>query len=107
MGKKYICEVKRDFSNNQLQLVNHKNYNTVPCSQGEDGAINFTDGDEMRRYFDNNCIAEDSLRRGNGIFVFLFYLLLFILLMMLTFQLVKSSAKPTSVANSAFGRFSF
>ena len=107
MGKKYICEVKRDKNNNELELVNTNNYNTISGS-GAEGAIRFSDSDEMQRYFDRYCISEDDLPRGGGLFMFLFFLLLIIFLITLICQMFnKSGSGASNVSKTAFGRFSF
>ena len=108
MGKKYICEVKRDNTNFELELVNTNNFNTVPSSTSE-GGIQFSDRNEMQRYFDRYCISEDKLGNGGGIFVFLFFLLLLIFLVILINQMFNKSGPgvASTVRKTSFGRFSF
>uniref|UniRef100_A0A6C0LEN0 Uncharacterized protein n=1 Tax=viral metagenome TaxID=1070528 RepID=A0A6C0LEN0_9ZZZZ len=110
MVKKYICEVKRDQKNNELELVNTNNYETVPSSATE-GAIQFSNSHEMNRYFNQYCISEDQLKNNsNSLFMFLFFLLLLIFLVTLICQMFnKSSGTRVSsiVGKTSFGRFSF
>ncbi len=104
MGKKYICEVKRDWANSELELVQHKLYDTVPCNSGEEGKIRFKHGGEMHKYFKDHCISEDELRNDNMIFIVLFWLLLLILLGMLIFNLAKGNGSAPAVK---FGRLRY
>lgn len=105
MGKKYICEVKKDNINHELELVNTNKYNTVQSSADE-GAIRFSNSSEMHRYFNNHCISEDQL--GNNLFMFLFFILLLIFLITLICQMFnKSDFKSSGISNTSFGRFSF
>ena len=109
MGKKYICEVKRDHKHNELELVNTNNYDTVQSSSAE-GAIKFSDNHEMNRYFNRHCISEDQLQNsGNSLFMFLFFLLLFIFLVTLVCQMFNKSGSGIidTVGKTSFGRFSF
>lgn len=110
MGKRYICEVKRDHNNNELELVNTKNFDTIQSS-GSEGVIKFSDNDEMNRYFNRYCISEDDLsNNGSGLFMFLFFLLLLIFIITLTCQaFTKPGNAPTTSTGttSSFGRFSF
>ena len=106
MGKKYICEVKRDNNNNELELVNTNNFNTIPG--GVEGSIRFKDNDEMHRYFNRYCISEKELQNsGGGIFMFLFFLLLLICIINLLCKMMKNGASTNVKPPSAFGRFSF
>ena len=109
MGKRYICEVKRDHKHNELELVNTNNFDTVPSSSAE-GAIKFSDHHEMNRYFNRHCISEDQLQNsGNSLFMFLFFLLLIIFLVTLICQMFNKSGSDvaSTVGKTAFGRFSF
>lgn len=109
MGKRYICEVKRDHKNNELELVNTNNFETVQSSAGE-GAIQFSDHNEMNRYFNKHCISEDKLQNsGNSLFMFLFFLLLLIFLVTLICQMFNKSGPgvASTVGKTSFGRFSF
>jgi len=109
MGKRYICEVKRDHKNNELELVNTNNFETVQSS-GAEGAIKFSDSHEMHRYFNRHCISEDQLQNnGNSLFMFLFFLLLLIFLVTLICQMFNKSGPgvASTVGKTAFGRFSF
>ena len=63
MSKKYICEVNRDWTNNELELVQSKLYDTIDNAQGENGVIKFKDGQEMRQYFKDHCVAYDDLKK--------------------------------------------
>lgn len=105
MGKKYICEVKRDWATSELELVQHKLYDTKPCNSGEEGKIRFKDGAEMQKYFTDHCISEDELKNDNMIFVILFWLLLFVLIGMLIFNLAKGNSNMSTPAK--FGRFRY
>jgi len=109
MGKRYICEVKRDHKNNELELVNTNNFETVQSS-GAEGAIKFSDSHEMHRYFNRHCISEDQLQNnGNSLFMFLFFLLLLIFLVTLICQMFNKSGPSvaSTVGKTSFGRFSF
>lgn len=109
MGKRYICEVKRDHKHNELELVNTNNFNTIRSSSTE-GAIKFTDTHEMNRYFNKHCISEDKLENnGNSLFMFLFFLLLLIFIVTLICQMFNKSGTGvvSSVGKTSFGRFSF
>lgn len=109
MGKRFICEVKKDHKNHELELVNTNNYDTVQSSSGE-GSIKFSNHHEMNKYFNKHCISEDQLQNsGNSLFMFLFFLLLLIFLVTLICQMFnKSGSSVTStVGKTAFGRFSF
>ena len=109
MGKRYICEVKRDHKNNELELVNTNNFSTVQSS-GAEGAIKFSDSHEMHRYFNRHCISEDQLQNnGNSLFMFLFFLLLLIFIVTLICQMFNKSGPgvTSTVAKTSFGRFSF
>jgi len=109
MGKRYICEVKRDHKHNELELVNTKNFHTLQSSSGE-GAIKFSDHHQMNRYFNRHCISEDQLQNGgNNLFMFLFFLLLIIFLVTLICQMFNKSGSDvaSTVGKTAFGRFSF
>ena len=109
MGKRFICEVKKDHINDELELVNTKNYNTVQSSAGE-GAIKFSNHHEMNKYFNKHCISEDELQNsGNSLFMFLFFLLLLIFLVTLICQMFNKpvSGVASTVGKTTFGRFSF
>ena len=109
MGKRYICEVKRDHKNNELELVNTNNFETVQSS-GAEGAIKFTSPHEMNRYFNKYCMSEDQLQNSyNSLFMFLFFLLLLIFLVTLICQMFNKSGPgvASTVGKTAFGRFSF
>ena len=109
MGKRYICEVKKDHTNNELELVNTNNFNTVQSSAGE-GAIQFSDRHEMNRYFNRHCISEDQLQNsGNSLFTFLFFLLLLIFIVTLICQMLNKPGSDfaSTVGKTSFGRFSF
>lgn len=109
MGKRYICEVKKDNVNNELELVNTNNFNTVHSSIGE-GAIKFSDPNEMHRYFNRHCVSEDQLQNnGNSLFMFLFFILLLIFIVTLICQMFNKSGinNPSTLAKTSFGRFSF
>jgi hypothetical protein len=106
MGKRYICEVKKDNINNELELVRANEYNTIKSSADE-GAIRFVNSSEMHKYFHDHCISEDKLG-GNNLFMFLFFILLLIFLITLICQIFnKSDIKSSGISNTAFGRFSF
>ena len=108
MGKKYICEVKRDWVNNELELVQHKLYETSPCGSDGEGKIKFKNGGEMQKYFKDHCISEDELRNDNMIFVVLFWLLLLILLGMLIFNLTKGNSGNNGTTPAVkFGRLRY
>lgn len=115
MGK-YICEVKKDDYNNELELINSKNFSTV-ISQSSPGTIKFKDYGDMYEYFNKYCISEDVLRKeaesGNNLFSFLFFILLFIFIGTIVWQMCNNGSifgtggSPSTVTNAAFGRFSF
>lgn len=112
MPKKYICEVKRDWANNELELIQTKLYDTVDTAQGQNGTIKFSNAEEMKNYFKDHCIAYDDIKNNNQCFVVLFWILLFILIGMLLFQMMnnKDMFKTKTVTNSvtgAFGRFRY
>ena len=109
MGKRYICEIKRDNKQNEIELINTNNFDIVPSSSAE-GAIKFSDKHEMNRYFNKYCISEDKLQNsGNSLFMFLFFLLLIIFLVTLICQMFNKSGSDvaSSVGKTGFGRFSF
>ena len=109
MGKRYICEVKKDNINNELELVNTKHFHTLPSSAGQ-GAIKFSDQHQMHKYFNTYCISEDQLQNnGNSLFMFLFFLLLLIFLVTLICQMFNKSGYSvgSTVGKTTFGRFSF
>lgn len=109
MGKRYICEVKRDNKHNELELVNTNNFNTEQSSAGE-GAIKFSNPHEMNRYFNKYCRSEEQLQNdANSLFMFLFFVLLLIFLVTLVCQMFNKSGSgiTSSVGKSSFGRFSF
>ena len=111
MGKRYICEVKKDHENNELELVNTKNYHTINNNSSDsEGTIKFSDKHEMHRYFNKHCISEDQLQNnGNSLFMFLFFILLLIFLVTLICQMFSKSRSGTNstVGTTSFGRFSF
>ena len=109
MGKKYICEVKKDHQNYELELVHTNHYRTIDGSSKE-GAIQFLNPHEMNRYFNKHCISEDQLQNsGNSLFMFLFFLLLIIFLVTLVCQMFNKSGSGISstVGKTSYGRFSF
>lgn len=109
MGKRFICEVKKDYKNNELELVNTNNYHTMQSSAVE-GSIKFSNPHEMNRYFNKHCISEDQLQNsGNSLFMFLFFLLLIIFLVTLICQMFNKSQSNvySTIGKTAFGRFSF
>jgi ATP-dependent Zn protease len=108
MGKRFICEIKKDNNNNELELVNTNNYNTLNTSTK--GAIKFSDNDEMNRYFNKHCISENQLQNdSNSLFMFLFFLLLIIFLVTIICQMFNKSSfdNAFTVGKTSFGRFSF
>lgn len=104
MGKKYICEVKRDWANNEIELVNQPLYNTEKCSAGEDGKIKFKDGGEMHKYFKHHCVSEDELRNESSVYSFLFFILLLMIIVYIVIMLFKNGKGSPK---TSFGRFSF
>ena len=108
MGKRYICEVKKDNVNNELELVNTDNYHTIKNSSDE-GNIKFINHHEMNKYFNKHCISEHELRNdSNNLFMFLFFILLLIFMVTIICQMMnKSSNVSSTIANTSFGRFSF
>lgn len=104
MGKKYICEVKKDHKNNELELVHTDDYSTLDSTNK--GAIKFSDHHEMHRYFNRHCISEDQLQNdSNSLFMFLFFLLLLIFLVTIICQMFMKSGSING--KTSFGRFSF
>lgn len=108
MTKKYLCFVNKDYSNNELELMNKDNY-PPNLSSTNPGAIHFKSKFEMNDYFNNYCVSEEQLKNnGNSLFSFLFFLLLFIFIITLVCQMLNKSSSSTNTANlSSFGRFSF
>ena len=108
MGK-YICEVKRDDDQNEIELVHSTKYD-LSSSSPEQGAIKFKTADELQRYFINHCISEDTLlqeaKQGSNLFTFLFWILLLIFIITIVFQMYNSGEK-LKIPTTAFGRFSF
>jgi len=111
MGKRYICEVKRDDINHELELVHTNKFNTKPIhTSGAEGAIRFSSPHEMHKYFHKYCISEDQLQNNeNSLFMFLFFILLLIFLVTLICQMFNKSGSgvASSVGKTSFGRFSF
>lgn len=106
MTKKFICEVRKDSQNNELELVHTKHYNTV--SSPENNVIKFSNSDEMEKYFNKHCISEDQLQNsGNNLFMFLFYILLLVFIVTMICQLTSGKPSPKLSPTSAFGKFSF
>ena len=108
MGKRYICEVKRDHKNNEIELVRSNDFEYG--SSASEGAIKFLNNHEMNRYFNRNCVSEDELQNnGNSLFMFLFFLLLLIFLVTLICQMFNKSGinVDSTVGKTTFGRFSF
>lgn len=113
--RKYICEVRKDDANHELELVHANKFSLSGTSTP--GAITFKDHGDMYEYFNKYCVSEDVLRKeaeaGNNLFSFLFFTLLFIFICTIVWQMcnkgstggVGSTAGP--VTNTAFGRFSF
>ena len=109
MGKRYVCEVKKDHKNKELELVHAKHFHTLDSSAGE-GAIRFKNNHEMNKYFNEYCISEDELKNsGNSLFMFLFFLLLLIFMVTLICQMFNKSGTnmSSSFGQTSFGRFSF
>ena len=108
MGR-YICEVKKDNANMQLELIHAKSFAT--SSTSEPGVIQFSGTGAMYEYFNKYCISEDSLleevSRGNNLFQFLFFILLFIVIGTIIWQLYSKNGNSSTVTNTSFGRFSF
>ena len=106
MGIKYICEVRRDYSNKELELVKHKDFHTV-ATGGLEGAIKFKNDHDFHKYFKKYCISEDELKSaesGSSIFMFLFWMLLLIFIITLVFQSCNNGSGQ-QVSSTAFGRF--
>ena len=110
MGR-YICEVKKDNANTQLELIHAKSFAT--SSTSEPGVIKFNGSGDMYEYFNKYCISEDSLReevaRGNNLFQFLFFILLFIFIGTIIWKLYSKNGNSSTatITNTSFGRFSF
>lgn len=110
MGKKYICEVKKDGNDNKLKLIDANDYDYA--SNPESGSIHFSDKNQMNSYFNQNCISVDDLQQmqnsSNNLFTFLFFILLLIFIVTLVCQMMGKSKNPSvSAVTSQFGRFSF
>jgi hypothetical protein len=109
MGR-YICEVKRDHKNNELELVHANKYN-LSGSAPQHGAIQFENHHELNKYFRNHCVSEDVLReeaRATGnIFTFLFWLLLLVFIITMVVQFCNGKKAGSSLSQTSFGRFSF
>ena len=117
MGR-YICEVKKDNTNNELELVHADKFGT---SSSSPGAIKFNSHGDMYEYFNKYCVSEDVLRKeseaGNKLFSFLFFILLSIFICTIVWQMCnKGNNSGTggtfgmsgdNLTNTAFGRFSF
>jgi len=110
---RYICEVRSDPDNYQLELVHTDKYGVKSSSDDEPGAISFTNSDEFNRYFKKHCIARHELkeaaREEGGIFTMLFWLLLLVFIITIIVQVCNSgkSGYNSSVSETSFGRFSF
>lgn len=106
MGR-YICEVKKDHINHELELV-HKNKYSTNKGSVEEGTIKFSTPHEMNHYFNKHCISEDKLQ-NNNLFMYLFFLLLLIFLVTLICQMCNKSGPgvTSTVGKTSFGRFSF
>ena len=114
MGK-YICEVRKDDANHELELVHAKHFSLAGTSPP--GAIKFKGPGDMYEYFNKHCKSEEALIKeaeaGNNLFSFLFFTLLFIFICTIVWQMCnKGSAGGGGggggpVTNTAFGRFSF
>lgn len=108
MGKKYICEVKKDNSDMSLKLVHAKDYPIN--SKSEVGEIQFNTQYGFDKYFEDNCISEDELKNNGSIFMLLFWLLLFIFIIVIIVQLVMNGTKSSTGGGGTakFGsRFNF
>ena len=104
MGKKYICEVKKDDKNSELELVNAKHFNSL----GKDGGIKFSTHHEMNKYFNHYCVSEDQLQNdSSSLFMFLFFLLLLIFIVTIICQMFMRSSSGSINGKTTFGRFSF
>ena len=106
---RYICEVRSDPDNNELELVHTNKYLTE--SAPEQGAIRFKNSDEFNRYFKNHCISradlKEAAREQGSIFTMLFWLLLLVFIITIIVQVCNGSKGVSSVAQTSFGRFSF
>lgn len=113
---RYICEVKKDDDNYELELVNSKNF-SAGVSQSSPGTIKFKGHGDMYEYFNKYCVSEDVLKKeaeaGNSLFSFLFFILLVIFIGTVVWQMCNNGNKSGtgntggSLTNTAFGRFSF
>ena len=108
MGR-YICEVKKDNANTQLELIHANNFSSD--SSAEPGTIKFSSNSDMYEYFNKYCISEDALREevggANRLFQFLFYTLLFIFIGVIMWNLLGKNGNSSTPTNTSFGRFSF
>ena len=108
MGNRYICEVRRDYDNKELELVKHNDFHTVPTS-GLEGAIRFQNDHDFHKYFKKYCISEDELRSaesGSSTFIVLFWILLLIFIITLVCQSFNNGSSE-KISSTAFGRFTF
>ena len=109
---KYICEVKKDNDNNELELVHTDKYDSIG-SGTKNGAIKFKDEDELNRYFRNHCISEVALQQtaqtSSSLFMMLFWILLIIFIVNIVFQMCGSGRMNTGMnpVPVTTGRFSF
>jgi len=111
---KYICEVRKDSNDNELELVHPSHYTSA---SGKAGGIKFSDPKEFHAYFKKHCVSEEQLVKSakgsvNSVFTFLFYVLLFLLIGTLIYQLCTKNGSTSSVVtgtalNQGFGKFSF
>lgn len=107
---KYICEVNRDQSNNELELVHAHKYNAIISNNG---GIKFPDEKTMNKYFKERCVSIDSLKsNGNNMFTFLFWILLFIFIITLLIPIFNGKNSPVPISTeklnlNSFGKFTF
>ena len=110
---RYICEVRSDPDNNELELVHTNKYGVLPGSSAEPGAIRFKNNDEFNRYFTNHCISraelKEAAREQGSIFTLLFLLLLLVFIITIIVQVCNSGKNgySSSASPTAVGRFSF
>lgn len=94
---KYICEVNKDSSNNELSLVNKSEYGV----KDNDPDITFSDSEELNKYLDNHCISESKLKKTNNSFNMFLFILIVVILGYSLFMLFRNNNVPTGTPAAA------
>lgn len=97
MGKKYICEVRKDNNNKELELIN---------STGS--AIKFSTQEDMNTYFNNYCVSEERIKNNvNNSYGFIFIIFFIIIIIAILFPMFNNGNGNSDNLLNNFGRFSF